>query len=56
MNNREALGYFLLACREKGISKEVTSNLYDTMQDMMDMYVKSEAESVGHNWYSRLED
>lgn len=56
MDNRQALGYMLLACKELGLSKQSTSKLYGAMYRSFDFKTEEEAEEKGFAWYNSLED
>lgn len=56
MDNRQALGYMLLSCRELGLSKEDAKKLYGKMYYMFDMKTEEEAEKLGFDWYHSLEE
>lgn len=56
MDNRQAIGYLLLACKELGMSKEEAQKLYGAMYGAFDMKTEEEAEQQGHDWYNSLED
>ena len=51
MNNSQALGYMMLACKEVGLSKEVADKVYREMYWMFDMKTEKEAEEQGLRWY-----
>ena len=51
MNNPQALGYMMLACKETGLSKEVANKLYGKMYYMFDMKTEKEAEEQGLRCY-----
>lgn len=55
MDNRQAIGYMLLACERLGYSKEQVKQLYREMYYLFDIKTESEAEAQGHEWYHRLE-
>jgi hypothetical protein len=51
MDNRQALGYMLLACQRLGYSKEQARELYREMYYVFDIYTEEEAEEKGFDWY-----
>jgi hypothetical protein len=51
MDNRQALGYMLLACQRLGYSKEQARELYREMYYVFDIYTEEEAEKKGFDWY-----
>ena len=51
MNNSQALGYMMLACKEAGLSKEVADKVYREMYWMFDMKTEKEAEEQGLRCY-----
>ena len=51
MDNRQAIGYMLLACKEAGIDKETAKKLYGEMYWQFDMKTEEEAEKQGFEWY-----
>lgn len=55
MDNKQALGYMLLACEELGYNKEQAKQLYSAMYYQFDIYTEHEAEKKGHCWYHGLE-
>lgn len=56
MNNDQALGYMLLACKELGYTKEQAKDLYKAMYYHFDIKTEKEAEKQGFEWYYSLED
>lgn len=56
MDNRQAIGYMLLACEKVGLDKEITKKLYREMYWQFDMKTKEEAEEKGFAWYHSLEE
>ncbi|MDR4887972.1 hypothetical protein RGU12_10470 [Fredinandcohnia sp. QZ13] len=56
MNNRQAIGYMLLACKQLNYSKEQTRSLFGEMYNMFDLKTEEEAEEQGYEWYYSLED
>lgn len=56
MDNKQALGYMLLACKEIGYTKEQARELYRSMYYQFDVKTEDEAEELGHDWYYNLED
>lgn len=55
MDNRQAIGYMLLACKKLGYDKEQAKALYSAMYYQFDIHTESEAEEKGHSWYHGLE-
>lgn len=51
MDNKQALGYMLLACKEAGLDHETTKQLYKEMYYQFDVKTESEAENLGFRWY-----
>ena len=56
MDNKQALGYMLLACKELGYTKEQAEKLYREMYYQFDMKTEEEAEEQGLEWYYNLDD
>jgi len=56
MDNRQAIGYMLLACKELGLKKEEVRKLYGAMYSQFDLKTEEEAEERGFDWYNNLED
>jgi hypothetical protein len=56
MDNRQALGYMLLACQRLGYNKEQARELFREMYYLFDIYTEEEAEEKGFRWYHSLED
>lgn len=56
MDNRQALGYMLLACKELNMSKEETNKIYGAMYYQFDFKTEEEAEEKGFQWFNNLED
>lgn len=56
MDNRQAIGYMLLACKKLGLDKETTRKIYGEMYYQFDMKTEDEAEKQGFDWYNNLED
>jgi hypothetical protein len=56
MDNRQALGYMLLACKELNMTKEEARKLYGAMYNQFDFKTEEEAEERGFEWYNNLED
>lgn len=56
MDNNEALGYMLLACKELGYTKEQARKLYREMYYQFDVKTEAEAEQKGFDWYHNLEE
>lgn len=51
MNNLQALGYMLLACKRAGLSREMANKIYREMYYMFDMKTEKEAEEQGLRCY-----
>ena len=51
MDNKQALGYMLLACKEIGIDYDTTKKLHREMYYQFDVKTKEEAEKLGFDWY-----
>lgn len=56
MDNRQALGYMLVACKKLGYTKEQARKIYGEMYNQFDMKGESEAEEQGFDWYNGLDD
>ena len=56
MDNYQAIGYMLLACKEAGYTKEQAKELYSNMYYMFDIKTEAEAEKQCFEWYSDLEE
>lgn len=56
MNNREAIGYMLLACKRLGYSKEEARKLFGEMYREFDFKTEEEAEKMGFDWYDTLSE
>jgi hypothetical protein len=56
MDNRQALGYMLLACKRLGYNKEQAKKLFAEMYYLFDIYTEEEAEEKGFDWYHSLEE
>lgn len=56
MDNRQAVGYMLLALKRLGYSKEEARKIYREMYYLFDIYTEEEAEEKGFHWYHSLED
>lgn len=55
MDNRQALGYMLLACKRLGYTQEQTEAMYSAMYQEFDFKTEEEAEEKGFDWYYNLE-
>jgi len=55
MDNSQALGYMLLACKKLGFDKETTKKIYGEMYYLFDIKTEEEAEEQGHKWYHSLD-
>lgn len=51
MDNRQSIGYALLACQRAGLTKEQTKKVYAEMYYLFDIYTEEEAEEKGFEWY-----
>jgi hypothetical protein len=51
MNNREAIGYMLLAAKELKLDKETIKKLRSAMYRNFDEKTEGEAEEQGHKFY-----
>lgn len=56
MDNRQALGYMLLACKQTGLDKATTQKLYGQMYWQFDLKNEAEAEELGFEWYYSAEE
>lgn len=56
MDNRQAIGYMLLACKKLGYTKAQAKALYSEMYFEFDFKTEDEAEELGHEWYHTLEE
>jgi len=56
MDNYQALGYMLLACKELGYTKEQAREMLKAMNYMFDIKTEEEAEEQGFEWYYNLEE
>lgn len=56
MDNRQAIGYMLLACKSLGYTREQVRDLYSAMYLQFDLKTEDEAEEQGFEWYYNLED
>lgn len=56
MDNNQALGYMLLACKQLGYTREQVSDLYRAMYYQFDVKTEEEAEKQGFEWYYNLDD
>lgn len=56
MDNRQAIGYMLLAAKGVGFDKETTKKLYSEMYYLFDIKTEDEAERQGFDWYYNLDD
>jgi len=54
MDNYQAIGYMLLACKKAKLDKETVEELYSNMWYMFDMKTEEEAEEQGIKWYRNL--
>ena len=51
MNNSQALGYMMLACKKADLSKDIANKIYREMYYMFDMKTEKEAEEQGLRCY-----
>ncbi len=51
MNNREAIGYMLLACKELKLDAETVKKLRSAMYNQFDVKTEEEAEEQGHRYF-----
>lgn len=56
MDNRQAVGYMLLALKRLGYSKEQARKIYQEMYYTFDVYTEEEAENKGFEWYYSLDE
>jgi len=56
VDNYQAIGYMLLACKKAGYTKEQAKEIYNNMWYMFDMKTEAEAEKQGLEWYRDLEE
>ena len=56
MDNRQAIGYMLLACKRAKMTKEQAKKLYGEMYYLFDIKTEEEAEEQGHEWYHNEPD
>lgn len=56
MDNRQAIGYMLLACKNLGYTYEQARALYREMYSEFDLKTEEEAEERGNSWYYSLEE
>lgn len=54
MDNYQAIGYMLLACKRANLDKDTVEELYSNMWYMFDMKTEEEAEAQGIEWYRNL--
>lgn len=52
MDNRQAIGYMLLACRDAGLTHEQAQAIYKAMYLLFDLKTEEEAEEQGRAWYA----
>lgn len=55
MNNRQAIGYMLSACKTAGISRETAEKLFEEMYRQFDEKTEEEAQEAGFKWYQENE-
>jgi hypothetical protein len=53
MDNYQALGYLLLACKNQKIDKDTARKLMGSMKYMFDLKTEVEAEEQGFHWLRR---
>lgn len=56
MNNRQAIGYMLLAMDRAGFSKEDMKKVFSEMYYLFDIKTEDEAEEQGFNAYYNKQD
>lgn len=54
MDNYQAIGYMLLACKKAEISLDDVKRIYSSMYYMFDMKTEDEAEKQGLEWYHSM--
>jgi hypothetical protein len=52
MNNYQAIGYMLLACKDLNLDKETVTRLRSAMFNQFDMKTESEAQELGQNYFN----
>jgi len=55
MDNREALGYMLVALKELGYDQKTAKKIYGEMYYQFDLKTEDEADKIGHDWYYSAE-
>lgn len=56
MDNYQAIGYMLLACKRAGIALEDVKKIHRGMWYMFDVKTESEAEKQGVEWFDGMRD
>lgn len=56
MDNHQAIGYMLLACKEIGLDEKTVSKLYKNMYWQFGMKTETEAEKQGRKWLDDLRE
>lgn len=56
MDNYQAIGYMLLACKRAGLDLDTTQKIYSNMYYMFDMKTEEEAETQGFKWYRDMQE
>jgi hypothetical protein len=56
MDNREAIGYMLLACKEIKLDADTVIKLRSAMYKQFDMKTEEEAEEHGHRYFNEKVD
>ena len=56
MDNRQATGYMLLACKQAELTKEQTKKMFGEMYYLFDVKMEEEAEKQGFDWYYSLQE
>lgn len=56
MDNKQALGYMLLACKDGNLDKKLTRKLLKSMMYHFDIKTETEAEKQGFDWYYSLKE
>lgn len=55
MDNRQAIGYMLLAMKNKGFSKADIKKVYSEMYYLFDVKTEEEAEEQGYEAYYKMQ-
>ncbi|QED47009.1 DnaA N-terminal domain-containing protein [Cytobacillus dafuensis] len=54
LDQNQALGYFLLACKDANVPEETIKEVYKNMKWYFDMKSREDAEEEGHKWFRSL--